>query len=1077
MTSPVNVGTVEVEVLASAKNLAKSLRKEFEDELKGLDVGKLIRASLGNTKIKLPVEPDVDTASIPEKVRRTSVPKVPVELDPLMAAFQAEVRSKVQALSRTANASIPVSADTAQLRAELGGALSEIQARSKIKVPTEPGTMAEYQAKLRAQLAEVAARVNQNVKVKVDVDKTNLGSVIGKLFSGASKAFPNFAGISASVADLGGALQKAVGSSAQLGGSLAGGLEAAAGPAGVIIGLLVAAGAAMAALSAAAVFAAPAMSAVAGAAAAIPGALVGAGAAIGALGLGFKGIADAFNPKKSGGGGGAGGSAVNQARQIAAASRQVEAAKRGIVAANRALESSERGLASAQRAVVTAQRAVTTAEVAYTQAQERSRLATIAVSKARVDAVEDIDDLNRALRGAKLSEEDAALGVTEALRALNEAKLTGNLPDIQRANLAYRQSLQTLDEAKDTTDDLQKSTTAANKAGVDGSDKVVQALQDQADATQGVKDAQQGIADAVQGVKDAQNGVLDAQNAVLSAQDGIRAAQDGLLSAQDSLAQSQQKMATGAAAAAAQVTKLAPAAQRFVDAIKALKPAFESLRLDVQQRLFEGLDKTVTNLGTAWIPALHRVLGSYADTFNNFFKNLGTSLGKPRFIADIEAGAEGARQGLSKIGDSITTSLVPAFGALSKAAGPFLSALGGEIAGIVTDFSKWVLQGEKSGALKTFFQQAAAAMHDLFTTGKLVASIIGSVIQIIVGSQPSGEKTPLQAFNEGLQQVSTWLNDPQTQTSLRSFFGLIGSAVTIFINVANAINGFVLGAVTKFTELKTTVGSIFTGVVGFFQGLPGRIGGAIAALPGTVTRIFSLMATRAGQIVGYGAGVVAGFFYRLPGQISAFIQSIPNRVQSIFNSVVAFAKSLPGRVMAGLGALRNLAGTIGNWLSNLPGQLWNIGQGLIIGLWNGITSMGGWLRDRILDFARAAISSFQIGFDSHSPSRLMASEVGITLPQGISVGMQKGLPRLLDDAEAMADKVAAAATPSMNTDLSLGIPDARTLSANLSAASQQQVLVGFDKSMTGDPLMDAFRKIIKVSYNGDPVAALTPVTR
>ena len=193
-----------------------------------------------------------------------------------------------------------------------------------------------------------------------------------------------------------------------------------------------------------------------------------------------------------------------------------------------------------------------------------------------------------------------------------------------------------------------------------------------------------------------------------------------------------------------------------MDAIKALKPAFEDLRLDVQQRLFAGLDKTVTSMWKAWKDQLYVTLGSFADTFNGFFRNLGAAVSQPKFISDLAAGAEGARKGMEAIGTSITTSLVPAFGALSKAAGPFLQKLGEEIAGIVTEFSHWVLQGERTGGLRSFFDKAAQSMHDLFTTGKLVTKILGSLFQIITGSdtKDSTGRNGLQKFNDQLRTLS-----------------------------------------------------------------------------------------------------------------------------------------------------------------------------------------------------------------------------------------------------------------------------------------------------------------------------------
>jgi hypothetical protein len=149
-----------------------------------------------------------------------------------------------------------------------------------------------------------------------------------------------------------------------------------------------------------------------------------------------------------------------------------------------------------------------------------------------------------------------------------------------------------------------------------------------------------------------------------SANDSLKSSYDGLASAQDSLASGADEGRRRRWGRRRADDEARPGGAEVRRRVKALKPAFEDLRLDVQQRLFEGLDKTVTNLGNAWIPALKVTLGSYADTFNQFFKNLGSSITTPKFISDLQAGAEGFRQGFEDIGTAVTDSLVPAFGAL-----------------------------------------------------------------------------------------------------------------------------------------------------------------------------------------------------------------------------------------------------------------------------------------------------------------------------------------------------------------------------------------------------------------------------
>lgn len=952
---------------------------------------------------------------------------------------------------------------------DMSKAIQDSVGRTAPKIPVEldPDT-GRAEATLRAKLAAIAGRVKETVHVNVDVDKRGgFGTVLSGI-GNLGQALPGLGRLSSGLADVGGSIQKLTGSSAQLGGSLAGAFATAAGPIGAVVGsLLAVAGAAATGFGAIAVgvsVAIPAVTALAGALAALPGLLTGVGAGFGTLALGFKGIADAFKPKTGGGGGGGGNTAAQQARQIAAASRQVEAARRGITAANR-------GLAAAERNVVEA-------ELAVGKAQDRARLAQDAVNRARREAVEDISDLNRELRSAQLGEKEAALAVTDALRDLNQVQLTGNIPDIQRAQNAYDRAVLSLEEAKDTTEDLGETSADANKKGVEGSDKVQDALRDQAQAWDAVKNAQQGV--------------LDAQNGVLAAQDSLKSAYDGLASAQDSLASAQTKVAAGAGGVAKQVVKLAPAAQRFVDAIKALKPAFEDLRLDVQQRLFAGLDKTVTNLGNAWIPALKKTLGSYADTFNQFFRNLGTSITTPTFIADLQAGAEGFRKLFETLGTSITGKLIPAFGALSRASAPFLEALGDELARVVTVFSDWVLAGEKSGGLTSFFDKASQALHDIFDIGFVVADIIGSIFEIITGASPgSSQNNPLQSFRDALQKVATYLGDPTNQQKIRDFIGTIQSALTGAINAANKVTEI-------FRTVRAALGGDGTSSLWFDIGA-GIITGILAGVAAQTKLVLSLFTAVWNAIVGHvkrilgikspstvfaaiGVDVMRG----LISGIGSFIGNLANtatRMRATITNALGGAGTLlvnTGRaVVVGLYSgissmfnnLRIVAGNarvyIQNALSNAGTLLRTHGMNVIIGLFNGMASLGGWLYNRVASFVQNNVVNAVRNFlRISSPSKLMA-ELGGYTAQGLAKGMD-AKAGLVQDA---ASNLAALAVP----DVALGFDtdlDA-SISRSLAVADQKSLLLGWKTGTSGDRILDAIADHIDLRFNGNVQAALS----
>lgn len=1108
MTSPTSQGEVSVEILADAKKLAKSMKAEVEKAFKDLDPGKATEKAGKKSPVKVPLQPDAD--GLPEKVKeetkKTKVPRVPVGLDPLLEEFQAQARRQLRTLAKTINAEIPVSADTDGLRRELAGELAEVARQAKAKIPVEVGDRQQLESDLRASLAALSERVRASVKVdadttgvaaeveaaveranpQVDVDvnvdsKGALGRIKG-LFQGLGSSGSGIAGLVGQFSDLGSAIQRSVGSSAQLGGSLVGAFVSATGPVGIVIGLLTVAAGAMGALAAAAVAAVPAIAAVAGAAAAIPGALAGAGAAFGALSLGFRGISEAF--KSQPGGGGGGGGAAGQAKQIAAASRQVEAARRGIAAANRQVDASERALAAAHRGVAAA-------EERLADAQKRALQAQAAISKAREQAVEDIEDLNRSLRGAQLNEEEAALAVTDALRDLEQVRLSGNIPDIQRADLAYRQALQTLEDARDTTSDLSKETEEANRKGVDGSDAVQDAYREQEDALRGVRDAQIGIIEANDSLKSAQDGVA-------AAMDGVKSAADGLTSAQEALAQAQQGVASGGGGVARELIKLAPSAQRFVDAVKGLKPAFDGLRLDVQERLFKGLDRTVTNLGSEWIPRLRTILGQYATSFNTFFRDLGSSLTDREFMADLSIGLDGFRRGMDAVFTSVSQKLVPALGDLAEASAPFLEALGDEIANVVTQFSEWVQAGEKSGALKDFFAKATAALREIFGIGGAVGRIIGGIVETITGAQQTDPgKSPLEAFRKGLDRVADWLNNPKNQQQIRDLITDIGEAAVEFGKAASAVNEFLkklgIGGEKEGGSVGADIGrAIISGLV---AGLWAAYKSFLSVLYSPFTwfldnvKLYFGIRSPSTVFAQIGRDIIQGLLNGISGMFSALRTRAGEIRTNILNGARGATDWLRGTgngtiggLMAGMGSkfgdLRSKTGEIRGQIqsSTRRSDTWLVASGKAVmdGLIFGIGSKIGQLGAQLVGVTRFIKNNK----GPIEKDRVMLTPAGEAIMDGLIAGIGSRKGALGAELADVSNMIALKALPQVSdAGMALGLDATAAISRNLSVADQRQMLLGWRTGTTGDQLLDAIARHIDVTYNSDVQAALTRTGR
>jgi hypothetical protein len=737
----------------------------------------------------------------------------------------------------------------------------------------------------------------------------------------------------------------------------------------------------------AAFFAAPAaIYAVGAAAASLPAMLSGAIAALFTLKLGLSGLSEnwaAMNAPKAGGGGGGGAPKQDMTPKI----RAVEAA---------------------QRQVARSTRDVADAQVALKEATE-------GVNKAREQEKERIEDVRRSLASARADEEDSVQSLAEARMQLALAETRGNPDEIRRAQIAVDKQAASLDEAKDKTEDLQKENDEAAKKGVEGSDAVVEAKKRE-------RNAQRQVQDSIEAHKLAIQQLGDAQKSLNEKIAGAGAAAGGLKQ---------------------QLPKIAASAREFLNELKRLKPAFDDLRLDVQQRLFQGLADKLRILAQNWLPALHRGLGDMADTMNGVVKTAFDSLSKPTFISNIMTSVDAFRISLGKIGQAVAGPLVDAFGRLASAARPFILMLGDKLAGIVTQFSNWIKKADESGKLQEFMEKATHVVGKLFDIFTDLARITGDVINILFGTK-AGSTDNWDNLATSIHKVADWMGNPANQKKVSDFLNKLGGAAKTIAgavvslgnlldkgkefetwakNAYNSVKGF-------FEDLPKKIGKSFSDLGNWFAALPGQVGAWLSALPGTVWNAFASAMINAAYLVGWGIGQIGTFFSNLPGQVWNWLKNLPSNVGAIIHNVVAWFRQVGPEAW---NALKGVGSTASGALSDLPARMWNAGYNAVIGLWNGITGLWGWLWSKVYNLGVDMWNAFMQGIGARSPSRKFA-DAGKWAMLGAALGLENNKDALLGTAKRIAGDLAS-------VPMELAGGDGASLGGQIKAAARGVVTV------------------------------------
>ncbi|MFB7936049.1 phage tail tape measure protein [Streptomyces sp. NPDC056049] len=145
-------------------------------------------------------------------------------------------------------------------------------------------------------------------------------------------------------------------------------------------------------------------------------------------------------------------------------------------------------------------------------------------------------------------------------------------------------------------------------------------------------------------------------------------------------------------------------------------------------------------------------------------------------------------------------------------------------------------------------------------------------------------------------------------------------------------------------------------------------------------------------------GRIVGFFggWQIAATISRHWQNAKRGAIEQATALLSWMRKLPGEILRSLGQLGNL--------------LLSAGRDVVRGLWEGIQRMGGWIKSKILGWARTVIPGpIARALGIASPSKVTAKQ-GEWIARGLVVGMTSGLGQIRATAQKMANIIIDATT-------------------------------------------------------------------
>lgn len=238
-----------------------------------------------------------------------------------------------------------------------------------------------------------------------------------------------------------------------------------------------------------------------------------------------------------------------------------------------------------------------------------------------------------------------------------------------------------------------------------------------------------------------------------------------------------------------------------------------------------------------------------------------------------------------------------------------------------------------------------------------------------------------EAFSTWWKNVATWISE-KWQELIQWFKDLPSKIADWGIWIWNGVTG---SLATFWQNTTTWVSEKFAELVGWFRDLPNKISqwgqwiwsgivGSLTSLWGTVTRWFT---EKFNQLVGW--------FREAPTKVSEFGSWIWNSISSGLNSLWENVKS--------------------------------IGESIVQGVWNGITSAADWFYGQIKGFFSGLIDGAKSALGINSPSKEFA-KIGHWIPPGIAVGVDENSDVAVDSITSLAEDMQDAWNGDFETNLS-----------------------------------------------------------
>lgn len=428
------------------------------------------------------------------------------------------------------------------------------------------------------------------------------------------------------------------------------------------------------------------------------------------------------------------------------------------------------------------------------------------------------------------------------------------------------------------------------------------------------------------------------------------------------------------------------------------------------------------------------------------------------------------------------SSAVSALGEVGGAADKMAKTVGDNPAAALESFKRQSV--EKLAAVAGTFIQFATDNKEVFEPLTYVLLGLAGVVLTVkaammtytaVSAVVAGANAIISASAWGV--IGNWMR--MMGIGLMAYARIALSAVTSALTTAAAWTGSALVSIG--TWIAAVVRAAITSSAQFLL-----MAGRAVVWAATMAAQWLIAMGPIGWVIGIVIGLVALIIANWDTVVAwtkwawdAVSQKVQGAVEWVLEAV-GWLSELPGKAGRWFGQMKDAAVdkalALARWMGGMPGRLvgalnsqawrlYNVGIDFVMGIWDGISSAGGWLWDKVSGFAEDFVVAPIKGFlNIGSPSKTAADEIGQWIPAGIAVGAEDNAGVLDKAMRGLVNPAAYRPTGPINTGLSHATGAAAMLGASRAQQPIEFVFRGGNRAFR-----EWFQEMVRTSAGGSVV--------